>query len=288
LGTPTTADNHPDDPNPALNTAATRAAQIKLDGTAPNANTCFGDSGGPILVTDNGQTYVAGVNYFTGVSCANYSLAFRINSVLPFLDAAYQKGGQGTLIPALDCVTPNPQGTLTAFFGYNSKNGVNITVPYGVKNALARDTTNQRPKLFLNGQHDFSFGIDFSAGQTVSWTLSPDNSPTTTLNVTSSSRRCGAADLDNSQCALSCRASQRSGCTGLPSFEDCVGLCVGTEQFFAEFYPNCVQSYRDFNVCTAGVSPAPSNWECLDGNTGTASTPCASQIDALNTCLSAG
>ena len=288
LGAPTTADQHPEDPNPAIATAAQRATQIKLDGHAPNANTCFGDSGGPILITQNGQTYIAGVNYFGGLSCADYSLAMRIDSFLPFFDAAYQKGGQSTLIPAFDCVTPNPSGSLTAYFGYNNQNGVNVTVPYGTKNALARDTTNQRPKLFLHGKHDYSFGVDLTSGQTVSWTLSPDNSPTTTLNVTSSSRRCGAADLDQSQCALSCRASQRSGCPNLPSFEDCVSQCVGTAQFFEEIFPACTQAYRDFNSCTAGVAPTPaSNWECLDFSTGTASTPCATQITALNACISA-
>ena len=287
LGNPTTSDNHPEDPNPALNTAASRAAQIKLDGTGSDANSCFGDSGGPILVTSGGQTSIAGVQYFTGLSCANYSLAFRISSVLPFLDAAYQKGGQATLIPSLDCVAPNAQGTLTAFFGYNDKNGVNVTVPYGPKNAFARDTTNQRPKLFVHGQHDFSFGVDFASNQTLSWTLSPDNSPTTTLNVSSTSKRCGPADADNSQCALSCRASERSGCPNLPTFDDCVQQCVGSIQFFEEIFPACTQAFRDFNSCTAGVAPTPaSNWECTDFIPAQASGPCAAQINAVNTCVS--
>ena len=52
----------------------------------------------------------------------------------------------------------------------------------GTKNSLAADTTNQRPSRFLPGTHHFSFGVDF-ANQTLHWPLSPDNSPTTTLNV---------------------------------------------------------------------------------------------------------
>jgi hypothetical protein len=184
------------------------------------------------------------------------------------------------------CVAPNAQGTLTAFFGYNNKNGVNVTVPYGTKNALARDTSSSRPRLFLHGQHDYAFGVDFTSSQTVTWTLSPDNSPITTLNVTQASKRCGAPEADQTECALSCRASQRSGCSGLPSFEGCVTQCLGTIEFIAEVFPGCRQTYTAFNQCTAGVSSAVSNWDCFDGTTGTPSVPCAAQIDALNTCFS--
>ena len=65
-----------------------------------NANSCFGDSGSPLLITDSRQTYIAGVNYFTGLSCADYSLYTRISSFLPFFDEAYKKGGQEVLKPA--------------------------------------------------------------------------------------------------------------------------------------------------------------------------------------------
>jgi len=86
LGSPTAADFHPEDPNNGLLVPANRLAQIKLDGNPANANSCFGDSGSPLLITDFGQTYIAGVNYFTGLSCADYSLYTRISSFLPFFD----------------------------------------------------------------------------------------------------------------------------------------------------------------------------------------------------------
>lgn len=286
LGSPTAADNHPEDPNPGLNSAANRATLIKTDGSPPNANGCFGDSGGPILINDFGQNYIAGVDYFGGLSCLKYSLFVRINSFLPFLDQAYKKGGQEVLTPTFDCVAPNPQGTLTAFFGYNNKNGVNVTVPLGTKNSLARDTSNSRPTRFLHGQHDFSFGVDFATTQTVSWTLSPENSPTTTLSINKSSRRCGAAEADQTECALSCRASERSGCAGLPSFEDCVTSCVQNNQFFEQIFPTCVAQNSAVNACTAGLSANPANWECVDGFGAFPGAPCAAQVNALNTCLS--
>ncbi|HEY0467779.1 MAG TPA: trypsin-like serine protease, partial [Polyangiaceae bacterium] len=210
LGSPTLADNHAEDPNPGLNSAANRAKLIKTDGRAPYANACFGDSGGPLLVEDCGQTYIAGVEYFGGLSCKDYSLYVRTGSFVPFFESAEKKGGQESVKPVFDCVAPNAQGTLTAFFGYNNKNGVSVSLPYGEKNKLARDTKNQRPTRFLPGQHDFSFGIDFTSRQSLSWTLSTDNGRATTLNVDANSRRCGADQAAQSVCALACRASQQS------------------------------------------------------------------------------
>jgi Trypsin len=285
LGSPTAADFHPEDPNPGLLVAANRATLLKLDGAPPDANTCFGDSGSPLLITDSGQTYIAGVNYFTGLSCADYSLYTRISSFLPFFDEAYKKGGQEVFKPTFDCVAPNAQGTLTAFFGYDNKNGVSVDVPYGAKNSLANDTTNQRLKHFLPGTHHFSFGVDFASNQTLSWKLSPDNNPTTTVTVNQSSRRCGAAEADQSECALSCRASQRSGCAGLPTFEDCIGFCVDQAQSERSGAPQCSAANSAFNVCTAAVSPDPANWECFDTFGAFAIGPCAAQLDALNSCF---
>lgn len=287
LGSPTLADFHPEDPNNGLLVAANRAAQIKLDGGAPNANTCFGDSGSPLLVTDSGQLYIAGVNYFTGLSCADYSLYTRISSFLPFFDQAYKKGGQESLKPTFDCVAPNAQGTLTAFFGYDNKNGVSVTVPFGTKNSLARDTLNQRPSRFLPGTHHFSVGVDFTSSQTVTWTLSPDNNPTTTLIVNQASRRCGAAEADQTECALSCRASQRSGCPTLPTFEGCVGFCRSQIDFIRDSVPACLAANTAIDVCTAAVvSNNPANWLCDDSLGAFAADQCAAQFDALNTCFS--
>lgn len=286
LGSPTAADYHPEDPNAGLLVPANLPNLLKLDGTPPNANGCFGDSGGPILINEWGQTYVAGVGYFTGLSCAEYSLFTRINAFLPFFDQAYKKGGQEVLTPTFECVAPNAAGTLTAFFGYDNKNGVSVTVPHGTKNSLARDTINQRPTRFLPGVHHFSFGVDFAAGQTVTWKLSPDNSPTTTLNVTQASRRCGAAEVDQTECALSCRASQRAACVGATTFEDCVRFCTEQTGFVRELLPDCLAPNSALNACTAAVSPDPANWECFEPFGAFALAPCAAEFEALNVCFS--
>lgn len=286
LGSPTVADYHPEDPNGGLLVPGNLPNLLKLDGTAPNANSCFGDSGGPILVNEWGQTYIAGVNYFTGLSCAEYSLYTRISSFLPFFDQAYKKGGQEVLKPTFDCVAPNASGTLTAFFGYDNKNGVSVNVPFGVKNNLARDTLNQRPTRFLPGAHRFSFGVDFASNQTVSWTLSPENSPTTTLNVNQASRRCAPAEADQTECALACRASQRAACVGATTFEACVNVCVEQIGLVRSDLPGCLPQNTAVNVCTAGVSPDAANWECFEPFGAFALTGCAAEYDALQTCFS--
>ena len=200
---------------------------------------------------------------------------------------AYKKGGQEVLTPTFDCVSPNAQGTLTAFFGHDNKNGVAVTVPYGIKNSLARDTFAQRPSRFLPGTHDFTFGVDFASNQTVSWTLSPDNSPTTTVTVNQSSRHCGAAEADQTECALSCRASQRaSGCATLPTFEACVGFCLDQIGFIRDRSPNVWRLTAPSTSAPPPFPPTP-RIGCATTSSGPSQLdPCAAQFDALNTCFS--
>lgn len=286
LGSPTLADNHPEDPNPGLNDAAHRANLIKTDGNAPYANACFGDSGGPILTEECGQTYVAGVEYFGGLSCKDYSLYVRPNAFLPFFDNAEKKGGSMPVKPVFDCVAPNPQGTLTAFFGYRNDNGVSVTVPYGGKNKFAKDSKNQRPTRFMPGQHDFAFGIDFSGRDKLSWTVSPDGGKPTTINVDANSKRCGADQASQSECALACRASSQVACADVPNFEGCVASCLGTTQFVIDIYPYCLDQNSALNACTAGLSSDPANWVCLDGIGVFPGDGCQAQNDALGACFS--
>jgi hypothetical protein len=145
--------------------------------------------------------------------------------------------GASAVVFNLTMATCTADGWLTAFFGYKNDNGVNVTVPLGAKNTLALDTGNLRPTLFKHGAHHFVFGVDFTPAQTVSWKLSPDNSPTTTVTVNKSLRRCGAADQPSAVCAQSCRAQLRSGCTGLQSYENCIGGCTGFYEIFEA--PQC-------------------------------------------------
>jgi hypothetical protein len=285
LGSPTAADYHPEDPNPGMLNATVRANVIKLDGRAPNSNGCFGDSGSPFILNQSGQDYVAGVNYFGGLSCEDYSLYVRLDPFLPFLDTSYKRGGQDVLKPTFQCVTPNAQGTLTAHFGYRNDNGVVVTIPYGTKNAAPRDTAGTRPTAFFPGAaHNFTAAIDFVAGQSAVWTLSPDNNPTVTLTATSSSPRCTAGQFAQTDAALACRAIRRSGCPPFNTYAECSEGTAAFGQAFAEAFPQCLPLQRAYFNCIAAGAPGAANWNCDAG----LPTGCFDEQDAFFACVNGG
>lgn len=291
LGSPTAADYHADDPNPGMLDPAVRQTVLKTNGAAPYSNGCFGDSGGPLILNQFGQDYVAGVGYWTGLSCEDYNLFTRVDAFLPFLDLSYKRGGQDLLKPTLACVTPNPQGSLTAIFGYQNDNGVGISIPYGSKNSSARDTSGLRPTRFDPGVHPFAFGVDFAAGQTASFTLAPDNNPSVTLNATAATPRCSAAQAVDSGCVLQCRAQLRSACPRVEESDNCVQFCADIGHVVEDFIPGCSDERVTWQNCVNATPPAASNWDCSAedefGIFGKEPRPtvCAAQETAYSNCL---
>lgn len=286
LGSPTAADYHSDDPNPGMLDPKVRQNVVKTDGHAPYANACFGDSGGPLLANRGGQDYVAGVSYWTGLSCTDYGLYTRIDPFLPFIDSSIKKGGQAPVTATFDCVAPNPRGGFTAYFGYTNQNGINVSVPYGANNQLALDNSNFRPSLFTPGEHHFTTAVDFTATQTVSYTLKPDVGPPTSLSVNSKSKACGANNADAVECGAFCEATLRSGCGELPNFATCVSDCLANTQYINDVMPECKAQNTAVNRCTAKLSSAASNWECLgDGLYPQPASACNAEFEALFTCF---
>jgi hypothetical protein len=290
LGSPTAADYHPDDPNPGMLDPAVRATVIKTNGVTPNSNGCFGDSGGPIIYNQFGQDYVAGVFYWTGLSCEDYNLSTRIDSFLPFLDLSYKRGGQDVLKPTFTCVTPNPQGSLTAVFGYQNDNGVAISVSLGSKNASARDTANLRPTRFEPAVHPFAWGVDFTAGQTASWTFAPDNNPSITVNATSTSPRCTSAQAVETGCVLQCRAQLKSACARAEEFDNCIAFCADIGHIVADEIPDCNPQRVAWQNCVAATAPAAANWSCTPTlpdllGKGPEALACGAQQSAYVNCL---
>jgi hypothetical protein len=288
LGSPTAADYHPEDPNPGMLVPAVRQNVLKIDGRAPNSNGCFGDSGSPLIVNQGGQDYIAGIEYFGGLFCEDYSLYTRIDPFLAFLDAAYFKGGQALLLPHLECVTLNANGSFTAYFGFQNDNGVGVSVPYGSKNALAQDTQGYRPTLFPPGDHHFAFGVDFAAGQTLVYRLSPENSPTTSLRVNSLARRCGPADAIGVECAARCRGLAGAGCPNQQSNTQCADECSQFGELVREFIPQCLAVQTAVNRCFAGTPPGGSNWQCFPESGAAFPLGCEEQQFDYEECLSGG
>jgi hypothetical protein len=263
---------------------AIRNNVLKTYGKAPYSNGCFGDSGGPLFVAKNGQTYIAGVGYWTGLYCEDYGLYTRIDPFLPFLDAAYKKGGQEVLKPTFNCIAPAANGAYTAYFGYDNKNGVSVSVPLGNKNQLALDTKSRRTTLFAPGVHPFEFGVKFNANQTVSYTLSPENSPTTTLSVNKNSTQCSAAVAEQVACASACEAQLSSGCPTTQTFADCMLGCIAVADAFEDYFPGCGDELTTFNQCVGNTPPGADNWICDEYSIGY-STLCVSQEQALGMCI---
>ncbi len=282
LGTPTEADYHPDDPNPGMLIPSVREHYVKMNGQAPYPNGCAGDSGGPIIVNQWGQDYIAGVASWTGLWCEDYSLYTRIDPYLPFLDEAYRRGGQATLIPHLECVDTRPDGKLAAYFGYDNQNGVTISVPYGTKNYFPLDVNSERPSLFQVGQKHFDFGVDFTSGQTAYWKLLPENSPTTELRATSSSPRC--ADGNERKCLRNCEATVASACAA--DFGVDWHYCMDDCMMFWDWVAGCEAQNAAYLDCVAPVGPAAENWHC-DVNADYMPRPvaCDAQNNELLSCL---
>ena len=267
----------PPDPHPGLGNPTVRNGLFQLNGNAPNANGCAGDSGGPSIRNFDGQERVWGVSSWTGNFCENFQYHTRLDPFLPFLDLAYMKGGQAPTRSRLECVAPRPGGGFRAYFGYKNENGVVVNVPYGTNNQFAADTGNLRPSRFEVGDHAFQFGITFSAGQTITWRLSPPNSPTTTLNVNSSSPRC-APNTITTACALSCDAQDAVHCPS-QNFASCMGSCRSFEDIGI-----CGQEWINFNNCQATQPPA--SFICdPDFGVFPAEGVCQAQLDALNACF---
>lgn len=251
VGSPTAADFHEDDPNPGMLDPAIRADSLKTDGRAPRSNGCAGDSGGPLLIKKNGRYHVAGVGYWTGLFCEDYNIWARIDPLRGFLRDALEAAGRQPVVPRLECVDQASDGTFTAFFGYESRNGASLEIPHGRRNRLAADSAGLRPELFAPGDQPWQLALPFSARQRLRWELQPPAGPRTVVRADASSPRCA--------CMAACDAALAAECnTSSISREICSAEC----QPLAQAFPGCQSELNAYWRCLAAISPAASNWSC--------------------------
>jgi secreted trypsin-like serine protease len=251
VGTPTEADFHADDPNPGMLDPAIRADSIKLNGVAPSANTCAGDSGGPLLIQKHGRTFVAGVSFWTGLFCEDYSIFARIDPFLDFFDDALRATGREPIIARLECVDHAPDGTYTAFFGYDNQNGLTVEVPHSARNSLRGDDANARPESFGPGDHPWAFSVAFAERERLRYRLVPAKGPGQVVTADRNSPSC--------DCASACEASLAAECSDVAlSRSACVAECAP----FAQIFPNCQAELNGYWRCVAALPPAAENWIC--------------------------
>ncbi len=99
-------------------------------------------------------------------------------ALLPLVSPVVAKAaGSNNLIPLLNCVTDNGDGTFTAHFGYLNQTASAITVPLGPKNMFVPPPNDRaQPTVFQPGENDDVFQVTFDGtfGQEIKWMLKAD------------------------------------------------------------------------------------------------------------------
>jgi trypsin len=282
LGTPTEADFHADDPNPGILDPAIRANLLKTDGMKPSANTCAGDSGGPLLVKQNGRDYLAGVGFWTGLFCEDYAIFTRIDPFLAYFDDAVVRAGKAPIIPRLECVEADGAGGFEAHFGYRNDNALTVTIPYGPRNFFPLDTANARPSAFRPGDYPFDFTVPFTSSQTLTWTLRPPGGPATIVQASAASPICDPTN-PTLVCADTCDAQLAAECAdGFASRPQCIDDCV--QNTIGLTYYGCGAEWSAFLACITNLTPAAENWSCTPGFTPFPAA-CQPALDVVFACL---
>jgi hypothetical protein len=122
----------------------------------------------------------------TGFAALGLSLA-----LLPVVSKIASAQGGGMLIPTLECVDNNGDGTYTAHFGYVNTGGSVITLPVGPKNMfVGGDKDRGQPIVFNPGDHPSEFTVVFGALDTVKWLLKADGDRRHQVEASATSEAC--------------------------------------------------------------------------------------------------
>ena len=118
-------------------------------------------------------------------------------ALLPLVSPVVAKAaGSNNLIPLLDCVADNGDGTFTAHFGYLNQTSSAITVPLGPKNMFVPPANDRgQPTVFQPGEHDDVFQVTFDGtfGQEIKWMLKADGDARHQVEASATSEACVAA-----------------------------------------------------------------------------------------------
>ncbi len=113
-------------------------------------------------------------------------------ALLPLVERVAWAGGN-ELIPLLECVENNGNGTYTAHFGYLN-NGISvISLPVGPKNMfVGGDKDRGQPTVFNPGEHPSEFTVVFDALDTLKWMLKADGDRRHQVEASATSEACQA------------------------------------------------------------------------------------------------
>jgi len=122
----------------------------------------------------------------TGFAAVGLSLA-----LMPLVQRVAEAQGGTTLVPLLECVDNNGDGTYTAHFGYLNTTGSTITLAVGPKNMfVGGDKDRGQPTVFLPGEHLSEFTVTFDALDTLKWMLKADGDRRHQVEASATSEAC--------------------------------------------------------------------------------------------------
>jgi len=122
----------------------------------------------------------------TGFAAVGLSLA-----LMPLVQRVAEAQGGTTLVPLLECVDNNGDGTYTAHFGYLNTTGSTITLAVGPKNMfVGGDKDRGQPTVFLPGEHLSEFTVVFDALDTLKWMLKADGDRRHQVEASATSEAC--------------------------------------------------------------------------------------------------
>jgi len=112
-------------------------------------------------------------------------------ALLPVVAKVASAQGGTTLVPLLECVDNNGDGTYTAHFGYLNTTGSVITLPVGSKNMfVGGDKDRGQPTVFYPGEHLSAFTVTFDALDTLKWMVKADGDRRHQVEASATSEAC--------------------------------------------------------------------------------------------------
>jgi hypothetical protein len=112
-------------------------------------------------------------------------------ALMPMIARVAQAGGGHSLIPLLECVDDNGDGTYTAHFGYLNNSGSTINLAVGPKNMFVPGQEDfGQPTVFLPGEHLNVFSVVFT--DDIKWMLKADGDKRHQVVASADFERCSA------------------------------------------------------------------------------------------------
>jgi hypothetical protein len=117
-------------------------------------------------------------------------------ALLPLVSRVAAAQGGSVLVPLLECVDNNGDGTYTAHFGYLNTTGSAITLAVGPKNMfVGGDKDRGQPTVFYPGEHLSEFTVVFEALDTLKWMLKADGDRRHQVEASATSEACATTTI---------------------------------------------------------------------------------------------